>query len=140
MESHLNELSDNDRAYVEEDERPELSTPSEDFPEIILTADDLVELTASQEVQLKPYTEGTWIELKTEDDNVARCKLSTVTYPTRQYIFVNRRGMKVFEKSVNDMLSLIEAEKIRLIDESQVFDRALQSVIGNLRKLHRQAS
>lgn len=140
LDSHLNELSDNDRAYVEEDERPEPSTPAEDFPEIVLTADDLVELTASEEALLKPYTEGTWVELKTEDDTIARCKLSTVTYPTHQFIFVNRRGMKVFEKSATDMLDLISAEKIRLIDESQVFDRALQSVIGNLRKLHRQAS
>ncbi|NKB97917.1 MAG: DUF1631 family protein [Pseudomonadales bacterium] len=141
LSSHLEELSNSDRAFVEEDVRPEPSTPTAELEEIVLTQSLLkeVHLTDADEASLKLFTEGTWVEIQAPE-NTLRCKLATVTQPDRNFIFVNRRGMKILEKSVQEMLELVGSEEIRLIDESQVFDRALQSVIGNLRKLHRQAS
>jgi hypothetical protein len=32
----------------------------------------------------------------------------------------------------------LKRKSITILDESQVFDRALEAVIGNLRQLHRQ--
>ena len=88
--------------------------------------------------RLKLIHEGTWVEIRQEEDRLLRCKLATVTQPGDHYVFVNRRGMKVLEKSKGELAELIEAKQLKLIDESQVFDRALQSVIGNLRQMQRE--
>ena len=90
--------------------------------------------------QLKLITEGTWIEISTDDDRMLRCKLATITQPGNNYIFVNRRGMKVLEKNRGELAEMVENKTLKRIDESQVFDRALQSVIGNLRQLQRERS
>ena len=48
--------------------------------------------------------------------------------------------MKVLQKNRMELACLLKDKELKLIDESQVFDRALQSVIGNLRQMQRQRS
>ncbi len=144
LAEHLHTLSANDRAYLEEDERPELDINEALMEEIILasppTVIDEQAFSETSLEQLKLITEGTWIEINNEEERVLRCKLATVTQPGNNYIFVNRRGMKVLEKNRADLASMIERKTLKRIDESQVFDRALQSVIGNLRQMQRERS
>ncbi|XOV81628.1 MAG: DUF1631 domain-containing protein [bacterium] len=144
LTEHLDALSANDRAYLEEDERPELDVNEALMEEIILASPPTVidERTFPEAVmeQLKLITEGTWIEIFTEDERTLRCKLATITQPGNNYIFVNRRGMKVLEKNRGELAEMLEHKQLKRIDESQVFDRALQSVIGNLRQLQRERS
>jgi uncharacterized protein DUF1631 len=144
LTEHLYTLSANDRAYLEEDERPELDVNEALMEEIILASPPTVinerEFPETTIEQLKLITEGTWIEISAEDDRVLRCKLATITQPGNNYIFVNRRGMKVLEKNRGELAEMIENKTLKRIDESQVFDRALQSVIGNLRQLQRERS
>jgi hypothetical protein len=141
LSEHLTDLSNSDRAFIEEDAPSKTSSSNAELEDIILTQPLLTETHASdaEEASLKLFTEGTWVEIQ-NNETTQRCKLATVTQPDCNFVFVNRRGMKILERSIHDMLELIRSERIRLIDESQVFDRALQSVIGNLRKLHQQAS
>ena len=54
--------------------------------------------------------------------------------PTGKYIFVNRTGMKVLETRMG-LASEFQRGAIRLLNDTLLFDRALESVIGNLRKL-----
>ncbi len=142
LTEHLYSLSANDRAYLEEDERPELDVDEALMEEIILASPPTViderALPEATIEQLKLITEGTWIEIATDDDRMLRCKLATITQPGNNYIFVNRRGMKVLEKNRGELAEMVENETLKRIDESQVFDRALQSVIGNLRQLQRE--
>ena len=144
LKDHLQSLSENDRAYLEEDERPALNIQQEMIEEIVLAA-PVLDL-ADQDIDprtidvLKLITEGTWVEIETDKDRKIRCKLATITQPGSNYIFVNRRGMKVLEQSAGQLAELIKTDHMKLIDESQVFDRALQSVIGNLRQLQRKRS
>lgn len=144
LAEHLETLSANDRAYLEEDERPELDINEALMEEIILASPPTVvdEQAYSENCieQLKLITEGTWVEINSDEERILRCKLATVTQPGNQYIFVNRRGMKVLEKNRADLASMIEDKTLKRIDESQVFDRALQSVIGNLRQMQRERS
>jgi hypothetical protein len=67
-----------------------------------------------------------------------RCKLATIVQPGNRYIFVNRRGMKVAEKNRMELAIALKQRTLAILDESQVFDRALEAVIGNLRQLHRR--
>ncbi len=144
LESHLQALSANDRAYLEEDERPATAFEETVVEEIVLAAPRLdVELESIEPEfaeRIKAITEGTWIEITSDPERVVRCKLATITQPGNNYIFVNRRGMKVLQKNRMELACLLKDKELKLIDESQVFDRALQSVIGNLRQMQRQRS
>ncbi len=79
---------------------------------------------------------GSWYEFQTDEQAAAqRCKLAAVISFSGKYIFVNRAGMKVAEFSRVGLAVHHSAGLIRLLNDNQLFDRALESVIGNLRQL-----
>lgn len=79
---------------------------------------------------------GSWFELAVAvGQPLQRCKLAAVISFSGKYIFVNRSGMKVAEFSANSLAQHYQQGMVRLLDDNQLFDRALESVIGNLRKL-----
>ncbi|SFP76371.1 DUF1631 domain-containing protein [Pseudomonas borbori] len=98
-------------------------------PEICLADDD----EALQQVD--NLRVGSWVEFQEDQEHKLRCKLAAVIKPTGKYIFVNRTGLKVLEKSRVDLAVEFRRNAIRLLDDALLFDRALESVIGNLRRL-----
>jgi hypothetical protein len=78
---------------------------------------------------------GSWVEFQEDEEHKLRCKLAAIIKPTGKYIFVNRTGMKVLEKTRMGLAVEFRRSAIRLLDDALLFDRALESVIGNLRKL-----
>jgi hypothetical protein len=78
---------------------------------------------------------GSWVEFQEDEEHKLRCKLAAVIKPTGKFIFVNRTGMKVLEKTRTGLAVEFRRSAIRLLDDALLFDRALESVIGNLRKL-----
>ena len=78
---------------------------------------------------------GSWLEFTEADDHKVRCKLAAAIKATGKYIFVNRTGMKVLEKSRQALAVEFRRGSVRLLDDALLFDRALESVIGNLRRL-----
>jgi len=79
---------------------------------------------------------GCWFKLGgAQDMPEQRCKLAAIISFSGKYIFVNRGGMKVAEFGKNELAQYFEQGQITLLDENQLFDRALESVIGNLRRL-----
>ncbi|KPQ01140.1 DUF1631 domain-containing protein [Marinobacter sp. HL-58] len=75
---------------------------------------------------------GSWIEL-IRDGGKTRCKLAAFIKATGKYIFVNRSGAKVAEYQREDLASAMAAEEITMLDDGLIFDRALESIIDNLR-------
>lgn len=144
IERHLANISSNDRAYLEEDEPPPEDDSLEVMDEIILTLPG-EQLDSPTEVDVEPefiekvgkLREGSWVELTQASGEVLRCKLSAIIDPGGRYIFVNRRGMKVAERSRRGLAVELKRRTLSILEESQVFDRALQAVIGNLRQMHR---
>jgi hypothetical protein len=90
--------------------------------------------------EINRLTEGVWVEISDEDGDKTRCKLAAIVKPGNRYVFVNRRGMKVAERTRMALAVELKRRSIVILDESQVFDRALAAVIGNLRQLQRQPS
>ncbi len=140
----LQSVSDSDRAYLEDDlaERPAASFPELD--EIVLAAPQEVTDDYQGEApepaflaKINQLREGSWVELQQDGAEPLRCKLATIVKPGDRYVFVNRRGMKVAEKSRMALARDLQDERLVLLDDSQVFDRALQAVIGNLRQMQR---
>jgi hypothetical protein len=106
---------------------PGRSTPDE--TEICLPDDDEALL------QVDNLRVGSWVEFQEDEEHKLRCKLAAVIKPTGKYIFVNRTGMKVLEKTRMGLAVEFRRKSIRLLDDALLFDRALESVIGNLRRL-----
>ena len=77
---------------------------------------------------------GNWIEFTQQGEHKLRCKLAAVSKPTGRYVFVNRSGMKVLERRTNLALEFKNNTAI-LFDNTLLFDRAFESVIGSLRQL-----
>ena len=78
---------------------------------------------------------GSWVELQQGDERKLRCKLAAILKQTGKYIFVNRTGMKVLEKTRMGLAVEFRSGGVRMLDDALLFDRALESVIGNLRRL-----
>ena len=116
-------------------EQPELVL----VPEADAPPEELENLADPQFVEkIIQLSEGQWVELRDNSDTLIRCKLATIVQPGNRYVFVNRKGMKVCERTRNALALALEAEAMNLLDESEMFDRALESVIGNLQRLQDQ--
>ncbi|MDX1696073.1 MAG: DUF1631 family protein, partial [Ketobacteraceae bacterium] len=101
-----------------------------DLPE--LPADDQ-HLKQAQQLQV-----GSWLEWHNDGQKV-RCKLAAHIKSVDKMIFVNRSGMKVMEKTLLEVAHDIKGEKLMVLDDSLLFDRALESVISNLRSIRAKA-
>lgn len=78
---------------------------------------------------------GSWFELKQDGNTSIRCKLSAIIRVTGRYIFVNRHGMKVLDKNRSGLALAFKQEQLHMLDDALLFDRALESVISNLRRM-----
>ena len=101
-----------------------------DEAEPIILAEDDAGLAAVDKLRL-----GSWVEIREDDEFTLRCKLTAIIESTGKYIFVNRTGMKVLERSRTQLALEFRDGHVRVLDDTLLFDRALDSVVSNLRKL-----
>lgn len=144
IDGQLEEISSNDRSFLEDDDAERHADVFPEMEEIVLAAPH--EVTDSYQGdapapdfldKINRLAEGSWVEIH-QEDAVLRCKLATIVTPGDRYVFVNRRGMKVAEKTRMELARELQDDKLVMLNDSQVFDRALQAVIGNLRQIQSQ--
>jgi hypothetical protein len=82
--------------------------------------------------QVLRFAPGCWFEFKS-DEQPERCKLAAIIKATGKYIFVNRSGVKVAEKTKSGLAVELKRGSIQVLNDGLLFDRALESVIGSLR-------
>ena len=75
---------------------------------------------------------GSWVELLSQDNRI-RCKLAAYIKVTGKFIFVNRNGAKVAELQREELARALASKEITMLDDGLIFDRALESIIDNLR-------
>src|SRR5690606_18923355 len=80
---------------------------------------------------------GCWVEFHEDADKKFRAKLAAIIRATGKYIFVNRTGVKVAEKTREGLAIELREGQVSLLDDGLLFDRALEAVIGNLRSSQR---
>lgn len=119
-------------AMVEVVEEIVLLAPGQSRPHEPEAALDLDDEAVQQVDNLRV---GSWVEFQEDEEHKLRCKLAAIIKPTGKYVFVNRTGMKVLEKTRTGLAVEFRRNSIRLLDDALLFDRALESVIGNLRRL-----
>lgn len=66
-----------------------------------------------------------WLEFYADADQKKRIKIAAILQPTHKFIFVDRDGKKIFEKTNDEMIDAIEQGIIRLLDANSLFGRAL---------------
>ncbi|WP_404363438.1 DUF1631 domain-containing protein [Marinobacter sp.] len=79
---------------------------------------------------------GSWVELQNGGQKL-RCKLAALIKSTGKYIFVNRNGAKVAEYFRLELAAALAEGEVTLLDDGLIFDRALESIIDNLRHSRR---
>lgn len=85
--------------------------------------------------QLSP---GQWIELVEGEEN-RRAKLAANIRSGVKLVFTNRRGIKVAEFTAYGLAVALHKGTAKLIEEGALFDRALEAVIGDLRRMQARA-
>jgi len=83
--------------------------------------------------QVESLAMGAWVEFSLPGQEPFRSRLAAIIKHSGKYIFVNRSGMKVAEKTQNELALEMQQDRIRVLSDAQLFDRALESVITSLR-------
>lgn len=114
-----------DTRSAETEEKPADSEPAEDGQE------------APQQQETIP-TEilhcGQWVEFIGQgDSHRLRCKLLRVSEDGQRYIFVNRSGMTVAQRSAIELQKSIESGSVHILDDNPIIDRAIQAVLGRFK-------
>ncbi|MGB4858380.1 MAG: DUF1631 domain-containing protein [Dokdonella sp.] len=84
-------------------------------------------------IQARGFKSGAWFEFKLPEDDFERAKLSWISPFTSNFLFVNRRGLKVCERGVEELARELRDGRTILLEQAPLFDRALGAVVARLR-------
>lgn len=76
---------------------------------------------------------GNWVEFRLVNGTSFRCKLSAIIEEADCFVFVNRMGLKVIEKTRVELAHEMRRGRLTLLEQGALIDRALNAVVGNLR-------
>ena len=78
---------------------------------------------------------GQWVEFIGQgDSHRLRCKLIRVSEDGQRYIFANRSGMTVAQRSACELQKGIENGSVHILDDNPIIDRAIQAVLRHFKK------
>jgi hypothetical protein len=121
--------SENDTAVEEIVMRS--STDADGHPEAVEAIDDEF-LT-----QAKAMKVGMWVEFNNAENGLKeRAKLSWISPITGKYLFVNRKGLKVADKTVFALATEMRRGSTLVLEEVPLFDRALDAIVARLKASH----
>ncbi|MCW8929269.1 MAG: DUF1631 domain-containing protein [Gammaproteobacteria bacterium] len=93
--------------------------------------DDLVEDAYTQ--QARNLTSGAWVEFHGGDGKSYRAKISWMSEDASAYIFVTQTG-QIAEKSLQGLSFALRNKQANILDESPVFERAMDAVLEDLQE------
>lgn len=76
---------------------------------------------------------GAWIEFVDQDFRV-RGKVAARIRAQDKFVFVNGRGVKILEKTLEQLARDLQAGVARLVNDSALFDRALENMVRQLKE------
>ncbi len=90
--------------------------------------------------QVKSMSVGCWVEFNNaETGTKERAKLSWISPISSKYLFVDRKGLKVADKTIADLAAMFADGRIVQLDDSMpLFDRALTAVVERLKAVQPQ--
>lgn len=88
---------------------------------------------AMAKADIANYHVGAWFEFYEKDGSKYRCKLAALIKSIGKYVFINRSGVKILEAMDSNLVQIVQAGRLTMLDDGQIFDRALESIIGGMR-------
>ena len=76
---------------------------------------------------------GHWVEFNLVNGASFRCKLSAIIEEAECFVFVNRMGLKVIEKTRSELAHELRRGRLTVLEQGALIDRALDAVVGSLR-------
>ena len=83
--------------------------------------------------QVDKFPIGTWLEFKGAAGVPVRCALAAKIDSIDKLFFVNSKGLKVVELTRMRLARELKAGSVMIVSEGSLVDRAMESVINNLR-------
>ena len=75
---------------------------------------------------------GTWLAFHSDTGDEVRARLSWVSSISGRYLFTDRRGHKVLERSPRELALALAAGEAVIIDDEPLFDRVVTSLMDEL--------
>jgi hypothetical protein len=91
-------------------------------------------------IEVGKYPIGIWLEFDVDGEKTIRCTLAAKIATIDKYVFVNREGVKVIEKSKSGLAKELKEGTVKVISEAPLLDRAMESVIGRLRNEQQESA
>jgi hypothetical protein len=76
---------------------------------------------------------GVWVEFRHDATRSERAKLSWISPISHKYLFVNRKGLKVADKTVWVLAAELRDARAVLLEDVPLFDRALDAIVARLK-------
>jgi hypothetical protein len=76
---------------------------------------------------------GTWMEFVKDDGSRERAKLLWISTIRALYLFVNRNGVKIAEKTANELAAELKEQRAVILEQVALVDRALDAIVKRLR-------
>lgn len=76
---------------------------------------------------------GTWFEFVKDDGSRERAKLLWISTIKALYLFVNRNGLKIAEKTATELAEELKDQKAVILEQVALVDRALDAILKQLK-------
>jgi hypothetical protein len=76
---------------------------------------------------------GTWFEFVKDDGSRERAKLLWISTIRSLYLFVNRNGLKIAEKTAGELAEELKEQRAVILEQVALVDRALDAILHKLK-------
>lgn len=83
---------------------------------------------------------GTWFEFVKDDGSRERAKLLWISTIKALYLFVNRNGLKIAEKTASELAEELKEQKAVILEQVALVDRALDAILHKLKDADGEAA
>ena len=99
----------------------------------VVSNKDALDYHAEDIPVLRNLAVGVWVHLAADDDKLHPAKLSWISPISSRLMFVNRRGVRVLVASLEELAAMKKQGKLIVREQENLFDQAMQSVMGRLK-------
>src|SRR5690606_8524734 len=113
---------------------PEIEEPSAIQLTAVQRQQELEDAAIAEYInQIDAIEIGEWVEFSLVNGASFRCKLSAIIEEADCFVFVNRMGLKVIEKTRTELAHEMRRGRLTLLEQGALFDRAMDAIMGSLR-------
>lgn len=110
---------------IKVDEEIILNSEADDDFDLIADSGNFMEQAQALEI-------GSWVEFIESPDNTRVARLSWKSNISGKFVFVNRQGHKVRNLSISGFAAELCAGRVKCIESSSVFDRAIHTIMTKM--------